>query len=157
MMTSNARFAVLGTLILVLSAGAHPARVAASDPNSLASSVRSVVSQMDSELPLDRAMSMPALIDRQKGGNPFFVVVLGSFAVLALILASIGIYGLLAFSINRASPMAASIRSSIRGVGETVSLAAAIRARVRAGRPLSPTVGAGVRATTLIASRRSAL
>jgi hypothetical protein len=58
-----------------------------SDPNGLASALRNAVAQADADLPLARVMSMPALIERQKGGDPVFVRVLGTFAFLALILA----------------------------------------------------------------------
>jgi len=72
-----------------------------SDPNGLAPAVRNAVGQVDSELPLSHLESMRAVVERQKAGNPFFTRVLATFALLALLLAAIGIYGLVTYSVGQ--------------------------------------------------------
>jgi predicted permease len=71
------------------------------DASGLAASLRNAVTQIDSELPLSDVMTMPAVLDRQKYGDTFFMRVMGIFASLALGLASVGIYGLIAYMVGR--------------------------------------------------------
>jgi putative ABC transport system permease protein len=71
------------------------------DPASLTPALRHVVAQLDSELPLLRVMSMDGVIEAQRGGNPLFSRLLATYAILALILSAIGIYGLIACSVGQ--------------------------------------------------------
>lgn len=89
------------------------------DPNSLASALRTTVAQADPELPLAQVMSMPSLIEMQKSGTPLFMKMLAAFALLALILAAIGIYGLVSYSVGQRTHEIA-IRMALGAKGQDV-------------------------------------
>ncbi|MEZ5317528.1 MAG: ABC transporter permease [Vicinamibacterales bacterium] len=61
--------------------------------------IRTVLSQVDPELPLADIITLPALITRSMADARFRTFVFGVLALVALVLAAVGLYGLISFSV----------------------------------------------------------
>jgi putative ABC transport system permease protein len=73
----------------------------AENPSGLASSIRALVSGIDSSLPIDGLETMQDHLDGLLFSNRFVTLVSVAMGALALTLAAIGLYGVLAFSVAR--------------------------------------------------------
>jgi putative ABC transport system permease protein len=68
-------------------------------PGAVASAVRAEVHSLDPELPIDSAQAMTDVMKNSVAEPRFRTLVLGGFALTALVLAAVGVYGLISFSV----------------------------------------------------------
>ena len=69
------------------------------DPASVSSSIAAVVQSLDPDLPMADVKTMDQMVDESMGGDRFGAVLFGTFAVIALVLAAFGIYGVMSFAV----------------------------------------------------------
>jgi putative ABC transport system permease protein len=69
------------------------------DPAGMTKSITAVVHTVDPELPLDQVKTMDQLVHESLASDRFSTVLFASFAGLALLLAAIGIYGVMSFAV----------------------------------------------------------
>ncbi len=73
----------------------------AGDPNMLIGPVRAELLAMDANVPLDNPRPMAELVGDQLATNRFALTLIGMFAVVAALLAVVGLYGVLSYTVGQ--------------------------------------------------------
>ncbi len=73
------------------------------DVPTLTAGVRRAVAEVDPEQPLSEVMTMEEVLFESLGSERFNLYLLGAFAVAAIVLAAVGLYGVLSFSVAQRS------------------------------------------------------
>jgi predicted permease len=69
------------------------------DPASVAASARDAIYSLDPDLPIAKVATLERLLDASMTQSRFTMLLLGAFGIVALVLASVGIYGVISYAV----------------------------------------------------------
>ena len=121
------------------------------NPEDLAESARRVIAGVDPAQPVMEVRSMDAILDLQVADRQQQMVLLGAFAGLALVLASLGLYGLLAYAVAQRG-REIGLRIALGATPREVVTMVAVRGLALAGVGLALGVAGGWAATRTMSS-----
>jgi putative ABC transport system permease protein len=70
-------------------------------PGAVASVVREQVKQLDAELPVDRVVPLREVVSESVAQPRFRTILIAAFALMATLLAAVGVYGLISYSVTQ--------------------------------------------------------
>jgi putative ABC transport system permease protein len=118
------------------------------DPMGVAKAAREAIWAVDSEQPISQVQTMDDIVDTEVADHKQQTTLLGSFAALALVLASLGIYGVLSYAVTQ----------RVREIGLRMALGASTRdvTRMVVGHGLKLTgIGFGIGVAVALVVTRS--
>jgi putative ABC transport system permease protein len=124
----------------------------ASDPFGLATAVREALRRIDPDQPVSRVRTMNQVVDESVGARRFPMLLLGLFAAVALLLAAVGVYGVVSYAVAQRT-REIGIRMALGARHTTVVRSVVTRAAV----PIAIGLIAGAFAANLAAGQLTGL